>query len=170
MYGTLISLAINVGAPLVERLLSERIGKENTRLATQVVEAIARRVGVLPEALEEHARAHPDETMEAIRTVEDMAPDFVALALEETRVRERLLLAETVKGGWKAAWRPAWMFMLGFLWVWNVVVLHVLNAVFKIALPPVDAAVLLQLTAIFAGLYMGGHTVKEAVKSWRGHQ
>ena len=64
------------------------------------------------------------------------------------------------------AWRPLGMYLIGFLWLWNVVLLHVANAIWKIALPPVEFAVLLQISAIYMGLYMGGHTVKATVQNF----
>lgn len=55
------------------------------------------------------------------------------------------------------------MYLLGFLWLWNLVILHVANAAWKIALPPLDTANLLALTGLFLSLYMGGHTVLRAL-------
>lgn len=47
------------------------------------------------------------------------------------------------------------------LWTWNVVGLHLLNALLKWRLPPMDMTVLLSLTGLFMALYMGGHTLKD---------
>ena len=168
MSAALISLAIEVGAPLVRRILSDKLGLENTRLAEQVVGAVAERLGVAPDQVDGYANAHPDAVRSAIKEVERMTPEIMQVALAETRAREAILLAETAKGGWQSAWRPAAMYMLGFLWIWNVIVLHVLNAIFKIALPPTDHMTLLHLTGLYMTLYMGGHTAKEVAKAWKG--
>lgn len=168
MYATLISLAIEIGAPFVRKALSDKFGPENARFAEDVVVAISERVGVTPADLEAHAQAHPDEVREAIHEVERMTPEMMEVMLAENRTREALLMAEAAKGGWTSAWRPLAMYMLGFLWLWNIVALHVFNAIFKIALPPTDLNVLLTLTGIYMTLYMGGHTAKEVAKVWKG--
>jgi len=49
-----------------------------------------------------------------------------------------------------------------------VVILHVANAIWRIALPPIDLGVLLSLTGIYTAFYMGGHTVKDWVRVTRG--
>jgi hypothetical protein len=56
------------------------------------------------------------------------------------------------------------MYMIGLLWLWNVIVLHSLNAIFKISLPQIDLVILLQLSGLYMGLYMGGHTLKDFFK------
>ncbi|WP_436399316.1 hypothetical protein [Roseobacter sp. S98] len=168
MSSALIGLAAEIGAPLVRRILSDRIGPGNTRLAEQVAGAVAERVGVDPGMLEEFAADNPELVQGAIVSVEGIAPEMVQLAIAEAETREALLLAETAKGGWQAAWRPAGMYVIGFLWLWNAVLLHVLNAIFKIALPPMEWAVLIQGSVAYMGLYMGGHTVKDGLKTWRG--
>ena len=168
MYATLLSLAIEIGAPLVRRVLEDRLGTKNGQLVTDVVEAIAERVGVRPAELEDYARSNPDVVGEAISQVEQMTPELLRLMMSETETREALLMAEMDQGGWSAAWRPGWMYLLGFLWLWNLVLLHVLNAIFRIALPPADLTSLLAVTGLFISLYMGGHTVKAVAASLKG--
>lgn len=168
MSAALIALATEIGAPIVRRILADRIGPGNALLAEQVVGAVAERVGVPVDALEDFARRQPSNVKNAISEVEGITPELVQIVVAETQAREAILLAEIAKGGWQAAWRPGWMILLAFLWLWNIVVLHVINAVAKIALPQMDLMILLQLTVVIAGLYMGGHTVKETVKNWKG--
>ena len=81
-----------------------------------------------------------------------------------------LMRSEMAAGGplWTWAWRPAGMWGLGALWFWNLILLHVANAFWKIALPQADLGLLFQLTAVYMGLYMGGHTVKDVVQKWKG--
>lgn len=146
----LAGVASQVGAPLVRRVLERRIGAGNARLAEGVVKAIAERAGTSVEALDGFAREEPEVLREAVREVEMIAPEMIELQM-----------AEMDKGHVLAwAWRPFWMYLLGFLWVWAIVVCHVLNAIFKIALPQPDLTVLLSVTGLFLALYMGGHTVK----------
>lgn len=42
------------------------------------------------------------------------------------------------------------------------------RAYWRIALPPIDNATLLSLTATYMALYMGGHTLKDWVRVTRG--
>ncbi|GIT85425.1 hypothetical protein [Roseobacter sp. OBYS 0001] len=164
----LVSLAAQIGAPMVRKLLSDRIGSGNAKLAEEVAGAIAERVGVAPDQLEGFAAKEPEVVMSAIKEVEAMTPNMMQVALAETQTREALLLAETARGGWQAAWRPAGMYLIGFFWLWNMVILHIANAVFKIALPPTDFAILLQISAAYMALYMGGHTAKDVFRNRKG--
>lgn len=163
----LIALAAEIGAPLVRSILANRVGAGNARLAEQVIGAIAERSGVAPDLLESFAQENPQVVSEAVAEVERMAPEVMALYLAETEAREAILLAEVAKGGWQAAWRPGWMYLLGLLWLWQVMILHALNAVFKIALPMMPWEYLMGLSALVWGIYSGGHTVKEVAKTWK---
>jgi hypothetical protein len=55
------------------------------------------------------------------------------------------------------------MWLIGFFWLWSLVVLPMLNGVFRLGvpLPPFDS--LMALTGIYMALYMGGHTVLRAL-------
>jgi hypothetical protein len=44
-----------------------------------------------------------------------------------------------------------------------VMLLHVANAIWKIALPPMPWDQLIYFSGLYMGLYMGGHTVKDVV-------
>jgi hypothetical protein len=52
MNAFLLDAARHIGAPLLTRALERRIGGANTRLVSEVTNAVARRAGVAPEALE----------------------------------------------------------------------------------------------------------------------
>ena len=159
----LASVAASVGAPLVERILAGRIGAENAGLVSGMIGAIASHAGTTPEALPELQRTEPDVLAGAVAAAEADAPELLALYAAELESKTTLLLAEMKEPRWTWAWRPLGMYGIGALWFWNVVVLHVLNAVFKVALPQMPLGELFNLTALFLGLYMGGHTVKDAV-------
>jgi hypothetical protein len=163
----LIALATSVGAPLVEKILSRKIGSDNARLATEVVGAIAKRAGVAPEALEEEAARDPDKVGIAIQDVNaDVAPELLELLDAELQSKTALLTAETGEAAWISAWRPIGMYFTMFLWLWNAMLLHVANAIWKIALPPMEWPVLMSWSALYLSLYMGGHTVKSVVGDW----
>lgn len=164
MSAALISLALQAGAPLVRDILSKRIGAENTELAEGVVGLIARRAGVSVDALPQLAESDPDTVKKAIVEVDSaQAPGMVALYAQEMEFANATLHSDQDGRAWKSAWRPAGMYLIGFLWLWNVVILHVTNAIAKVALPPMPFEQLLQLSGLYFGLYMGGHTVKDVV-------
>ena len=169
MLSTLLPLAAQVGAPIVERLLTDKIGAGGAGLARRVIETIAEQAGTTPAGLEALAQSNPELVSAAIAEVERMSPELVALYSEGLEYQMAALEAEADGPLWMRAWRPAGMYLLGFLWLWNVVILHSLNAIFKIALPPLDNVILVQISGAYMGLYMGGHTLKDFfAKKWGG--
>ncbi|MEP1613399.1 MAG: 3TM-type holin [Roseobacter sp.] len=168
MSPALISLAAQIGAPLVRNILSDKFGQGSVKVAEEVVTAVAERAGVSPDQIEQFAVDEPEIIKNAIRQVEGIAPELMRVAIAETEAREAILLAEIQKGGWSSRWRPLWMYLLGFLWLWQVVILHMLNAAFQITLPPAPWEYLMGISAVVWGIYSGGHTVKEVAKSWKG--
>ncbi len=155
----LAAIALQAGLPIVERILSQRLGDAGGQLAGQVIRSVAERAGVPVEALEETAATTPGRVSEAMREVERTAPEILAAYDRDLQLQLATLAAEQDEPTWHKAWRPGWMYLLGFLWLWNLVLLHVCNAVWKIALPPLPTTDLLALTGMFLALYMGGHTV-----------
>lgn len=164
--GLILGLAAEIGAPMIERILAGKIGRDNAALTREVITRIAMRSGARVEELDALAESDPETVREAIVDVETQSPEILALYAQEVDLRMAQLEASRTEPRWWHAWRPVWMYLLGFLWLWNLVILHLLNARFKTALPPTDLLVLLQLTGIFLGLYMGGHTVKDFVAKW----
>ncbi|MFN4058204.1 MAG: hypothetical protein ACK4HW_08485 [Roseinatronobacter sp.] len=163
-----LALATQIGAPLVRQVLSNRIGGRNADLATDVIDAIARRAGVSVPDLDRLAEENPPVVIDAIREAEAALPEHIAHYAQGLEGQFALLQAEQ-KGHWLGwAWRPAMMWLLAFLWLWQLVILHVANAIWKIALPPADSATLLGLTSVYMALYMGGHTLKDFVRVTRG--
>lgn len=155
MSAALISLAGQVGAPLVRDILKKKIGAGNAQLAEDVVTSIANRAGVLPADLE-NGVVEREKVADAIRHVEQM----IALYTRELEASQALAVAEQNEPGWVRAWRPLGMYFTMFLWAWQIVILHVANAIAKIALPPADWQALTLWTSLYLSLYMGGHTVK----------
>ncbi|MBN2631566.1 MAG: hypothetical protein JXR75_13630 [Rhodobacteraceae bacterium] len=155
----LATIALQAGLPLVERILSRKLGDANGQLAADVIRAIAGRLTEEPENLDALAEANPGRVIDAMREVERSAPEILAAYDRDLQLQMAALEAEQDEPTWHKAWRPGWMYLLGFLWLWNLVLLHVANAVWKIALPPLPTTDLLALTGMFLALYMGGHTV-----------
>ncbi|MGV8953800.1 MAG: hypothetical protein ACOH2M_22060 [Cypionkella sp.] len=156
----LATLALKSGLPLIEKLLSKKIGDQGGALAGAVITAIATRAGVLPDDVEALADSSPGKVIEAMREVERASPELLAAYDRDLQLQLANLAAEKDDPAWMRAWRPGWMYLLGFLWLWNLVLLHVANALWKVALPPSTTTDLLAVTGLFLSLYMGGHTVK----------
>ena len=167
MSPTLIALATQVGAPLIRQILSRQLGPANGQLAERVLSAVADRAGVPQPELGRFALSRPSDLEAALVDVEASVPALLPLQMAEAETRAALLMADASKGGWHAWWRPGWMYLLGLLWIWQVIGLHVLNAVFKIALPAAPWEYLMGVTAVITGLYMGGHTIKDVAKTWK---
>ena len=164
----LVSLAANIGLPLIQRVLGQRFGQQKAALAVEVVQRIADRAGVPVDRLPDMAEpggAEQDVLREAMLEVEAELPERLALYADELDLKGQIFAGET---GWRSAWRPLGMYFVVFLWFWQIVGLHALNAVFKTALPPADWGPLVTFTGLYMSLYMGGHTAKEVMASWTG--
>ena len=164
----LAQLALQSGLPIVEKLLTRKLGDQGGQLASEVIRAIAARAGVGPEEIEDLVETNPGRALDAMREVEKQSPELLALYAAGVQGQFALLQAEQADPAWMRAWRPGWMYLLGLFWLWNIIGLHVLNAVYKTALPPVPFDQLLGLTTVFMALYMGGHTVKDLMGKWAG--
>lgn len=168
MSAALISVATQIGAPLVRDILARKIGRENAQLAETVVKAVADRAGISPDALDEASRDERARQVEdAVREVETgLAPELVALHEAELDARLRVFEMEGREPAFARLWRPMGMYFTFLLWAWNVMFLHIANAVWRIALPPAPWDVLLAWTGLYLSLYMGGHTVKAVAETW----
>ena len=166
MMAPLIALAVQAGLPVIEKMLSKKIGDEGGKLATSVIQAIAERAGITPDAIGAMVNETPGRIIEAMREVNQAAPDMIAAYDRDIQLQLAALAAEQDDPIWMRAWRPAGMYLIGFLWAWNTALLHMANAIWRIALPPMPFDQLLQLSGLYMGLYMGGHTVKDVVAKW----
>lgn len=164
----LIALALQAGFPTIKAILDRKLGDKGGALATDVLNTIASRAGVRPDELEATAEANPGKIIDAMRQVEPMTPELVALYTTGLEKQFELLEAEMAEGGWKAAWRPAGMWFILFLWFYQIVGLHVANAIWRIALPACPWEQLVTFTGMYMGLYMGGHTIKDVVAKLAG--
>lgn len=173
MSAALITLAAQLGAPFVRQILSRHLGPGGGQLAADVLTRIADRAGMPVEALERldtDAMTGPqsEALVNAIHEVEQMSPELVELYMRGLEGQFALLQSEQTDPAWIRAWRPLGMYFTMFLWLWQVVVLHVANAIWKIALPPADWQALIWWTSLYLSLYMGGHTIKDAMAKWTG--
>lgn len=165
MSSSLIAIASEIGAPMVKRILQHQIGGIGGQLAGEVIDKIAAQAGGTREDIDRLVIDRPQNIREAVAEVERQSPELIALYAAGLEGQFAALKAETEHEHFISwAWRPMGMWGLGFLWFWNVLILHVANAYWKIALPQMDLDVLLQLTVVYCGLYMGGHTVKDFIQ------
>jgi hypothetical protein len=161
----LAAIALNAGLPIIEKVLSGKLGDARGQLASQVIRKIAEGAGVTPDSLETLADVEPGRVIDAMRAAEKATPELMALYAADAQLQLAALAADR-ESAFAYSWRPGGMYLLGFLILWNAVILHVANAVWRIALPPMPWDVLFGIASLYAGLYMGGHTVKDVVAKW----
>ncbi|MEM6372357.1 MAG: hypothetical protein AAF727_06210 [Pseudomonadota bacterium] len=164
----LIGLATQLGLPVIQKILANKIGPAGGALATDVIREVAGRVGIAEAEVVEVAENDPKQLHDAMIEVEGIAPELIQLYASGVEHQFALLQAEMREPFWYSAWRPGWMYLLMLFWLWNIVIAHMTNAIMKWALPTVDFSILLQLTGLFMALYMGGHTLKDIGKSFLG--
>jgi hypothetical protein len=83
---------------------------------------------------------------------------------EPSREANRLMLAELEKGDtWTWSWRPATVWLVGFFWLWSLVLAPLVNAAIGAAIP-IFSLELATLTAVYMGLYLDfqGHRIRVA--------
>ncbi|WP_241699962.1 3TM-type holin [Tabrizicola fusiformis] len=163
---SIAAMAAQIGTPIIAKILNDQLGGYGG-LAVDVLQAVAKAAGVAVEDLDALAIDSPPKAVDALRVVERQSPELVALYAAGLEYQTAALQAEQSDPLWQRAWRPAGMYLIGLMWFWNIVALHVANAVWKIALPQTPYDVLIQLTGIYAGLYMGGHTIKDLAEKWK---
>lgn len=164
----LATVALQAGLPILEKILSRKLGDAGGKLAGEAMRAIADRLHVTPDDLEAEVEARPGAVIEVMREVERMAPEMVSIYAMDAQLQIAALSADQERANWVSAWRPLGMYFIMFLWLWNAVILHTANAIWKIALPVIPWDVLMGLSALYFSLYMGGHTVKDVVGKWVG--
>ncbi|MFN3575384.1 MAG: hypothetical protein ACK4TJ_00130 [Tabrizicola sp.] len=164
----LVALALQAGFPMIRSILDRKLGDRGGALIADVVSALADRTGVRPDELETLAETNPGKVIDAMRAVEPMTPELVAIYAKGLEHQFELLQAETAEGGWRSAWRPAGMWFVLVLWFYQIVGLHVANAIWRISLPAAPWDNLITFTAMYMGLYMGGHTIKDVVANLSG--
>lgn len=120
--------------------------------------AIAGKAGVEPDAL---PGLPADKLEAAIRAAETETPELIAAWSRQQELANELMRDEIEKGPfWNWAWRPLTMWLIGFLWLWSLVLVPALNAALAASVP-LHLSELVWLTTAYMALYMGGHTAKE---------
>ncbi|ETD85769.1 hypothetical protein ACTTAF_06235 [Rhodobacter capsulatus] len=164
----LVTLAGSAGLKIVEKIIANKLGDGAGQLAGDVLGAIAEQVGVPVDQLDQAAEDQPVVVTRALMTVEERSPELIALYAAGLELQKAQLAADAAEPRWMRAWRPAGMYLLGLFWIWSVIIVHVVNAAAGTALPPVPLDQLVQISGLYMGLYMGGHTIKDAMTKWAG--
>lgn len=165
MEAILLQIAGTVAAPVIKKILGDKLGGMGGELAGRVVDIIADKAGVPVEKLAE-AKNLPA----AIEAAEPMAVELLAQHVESQRLMNETLKAELDKGGptWTWAWRPFGMWLFLGIIAHLTFLVPLLNIVLTSPLILVmDVPTIVTLFLTYTGLYMGGHTAKAAVESWR---
>ena len=161
----LLEAAGKIAAPVIKKILADKIGGAGGDLAGKVIDVIAEKAGVPPEQLPT-APNLPD----AIAAAEPEAVELLAAHVESQRLMNETLKAEMDKDGplWTWAWRPAGMWLFLGLVLYYAVIVPLVNSAMLTPLSMVlDVTSFGTLALTYWGLYMGGHTAKAAVESWR---
>ena len=164
----LATLAGSAGLKIVEKIIANRLGDGAGQLAGDVLGAIAEQVGVPVDQLDQAAEDQPAAVTRALQAVEDRSPELIAVYAAGLELQKAQLAADAAEPRWMRAWRPAGMYLLGLFWIWSVIIVHVVNTAAGTALPPVPLDQLVQISGLYMGLYMGGHTIKDAMTKWAG--
>lgn len=158
----ILEAAGKLALPFVKKILGEKIGGEG--LAGELIDVIAEKIGVPAEKLPD---ADPAALEKALVEAEPVAAELLAQFVESQRLATELQQAEIAKGPvWAWAWRPGWMWLLGLFWLYGLMLRPIANAAFDGSIEPIDLSILMALIGAYLALYMGGHTVKDAVKRW----
>jgi hypothetical protein len=155
-------IALDIGAPLVSRIIAGKFGPAGGELAKTVIETVAEKAGVTPDALPDIDRP----TLEAaVAATEEQAPELLSLYMAGVDGQFALLQAETREGFWQSFWRYGWMYLLAIFWVWRIIIGPIVNQRLEsgggMPVELVELGVLMTLTSWFMALYMGGHTIKD---------
>ena len=162
----LLSAAGELAVPIIKKILGDKLGGAGGEIAGKVIDVIAEKAGVSPEALPD---LPTDDLQEAIVAAEPAAADILMHHVESQRLMDETLKAELDKGGptWTWAWRPGWMWLLAFVWLYALILRPLTNAAFGASIEAIDLGILMTLTGVFTGLYMGGHSVLRGIETWR---
>lgn len=165
----LLSAAGELAVPIIKKILGNKLGGAGSEIAGKVIDAIAEKAGVSPEALPDLPAG---DLQEAIVAAEPAAADILMHHVESQRLMNETLKAELDKGGptWTWAWRPGWMWLLAFVWLYALILRPLTNAAFGASIEAIDLGILMTLTGVFTGLYMGGHTALRGIEKWKGER
>jgi len=176
-------ILLNLGAPILAKVIGQRFGQDAEAIAQIGIDALAKSFGMEPAIAtrEQVEVAIGNGTSQTVRNkvaaAEATMPDLLLAQAELQRAHNdqqkqsnELLLAAMNKGPlWTWAWLYVWQYFLMFAWAWTLVLVHLANAGMRLAglaepLPAPEVGDLLALTGAYLSLHMGGHTVLELMR------
>jgi len=155
-------ILLQVGAPILKRVLEKEVGGTAGEVGSVVVDTIATKLGVEPtaEAIKKEFDGDPDGTGAVIRDVE-ASRDWIMYMAAANAGRDRLLEREDARESFFSwGWRPAMSWLVIFLFGWAMVLVPTVNAAFGSNLVPPSTEDILQFAGIWLVIYGGGHTAK----------
>lgn len=158
MWNLLAGPLANAGLNILGGIIGGKAGP----IVTTVGGAVLKELGVTtPEQAAHRIESDPDAVARLARLESERGPEWAAVALAEQRTAELLADRESEHGGFAYWWRPGGMYLNLYLWLQNTMLTPVLfNGVLKLQVPMIPWEHLIAFTALYCGLYMGGHTVK----------
>lgn len=158
MWTILAGPLANAGLTILGGIIGGRAGP----VVTTVGGAVLKELGVTtPEQAVRKIESDPEAIARLDRLEAERGPEWAAVALAEQRAAELLANRESEQGGFAYWWRPGGMYLNLYLWLQNTMLTPVLfNGILKLQVPMIPWEHLIAFTALYCGLYMGGHTVK----------
>lgn len=156
-----------IAGPLMDAgltILGSAIGGPAGGIATTIGREVARELGVGTPQEAARAIGSDPEAVAKLRQYEAAHAEELALLAQEQQHMSEILAREDKGPWWQHAWRPAMMWLIGFLWFNQMFLVPVIiNGIMarSVGVPPFEA--LIALTGAYMTLYMGGHTWKRVV-------
>lgn len=149
----LLGLAGDIVAPMVKKILAEKIGGAGGELAGSVIDTIAGKLGVPAEEIPTVAAEEPERFEQAVVATEAETPELIAAEIERMNAAYAFLQNKATP-----KWVPAWQWFLMFLWGFSWVMLPIVNALTGATIEKPSIPDLIWLTTCYQVLNMGGNT------------
>jgi len=168
-WGQIAEKLIAQGAPTLGAALGSAVaGPAGGAIGGAIGQALGTAFGVEPTPAAVGAAIEADTSGAVVKNLEiDRAGEWLAYLTATQAMSAEMARIELQSGSmFRAGWRPALMWLCGGLLVWCWVLVPTINAALKASIATPDSATLITVISVFAGLYMGGHTVKDVVSTW----
>ncbi|MBN8995937.1 MAG: hypothetical protein J0H94_11990 [Rhizobiales bacterium] len=159
MFEALIPILVNAGAPILADVI-----RAKSPAAAAVVEAIAKKVGTSPtvEDVIHASEVAPADVAKAAQEVEAESPEYWRFMAGAQGSQAELLEREDDREGWFSwAWRPAMCWMLLLLWIWNCILLPLINGATHAGIAMIPWEQLTFFSGLWLAIYGGGHMIQD---------
>lgn len=161
----LLDAAAGLAVPIVKKILGDKLGGAGGKVAGELIDTIADKIGVTPADIPEIARTDPDRVEAAIVAAEPVAAELVLAAADLQRAGNEQLLSKD-----RPKWVDGWQWFLMFLWGVNGPGVMLANAITGAALERMPWDNLMYLTIAYQTWNMGGHAISGWLKTWKAGQ